>query len=129
MEKIMSIQEYQKLTDSDKSEIERLLFDVLKEEMENRFPFINVEKVDFNDYWKRLDEDAERWSRLSGFVLSNGKTYIRLPDFDDYIKNGDKDVSYSKTLYDIQENIFEFFRLPNAVMGATLAWGNDDYEY
>jgi len=36
-------------------------------------------------------------------------------------------VNYSKTLYDIQENVFEFFGLPNTVIGVIMAWGDEDY--
>ena len=123
----MPVEEYLKLTNSDKLEIERLLFETVKEEMENLFSFLTVEKIEFNNYWERLGEDAESWKELSGFVLSNGKTYIRLPNINDYMIGGDRDVNYSKTLYDIQENVFEFFGLPNTVMGAVLAWGDEDY--
>jgi hypothetical protein len=129
MGKIMSIQEYLKLTNSDKLEIERLLFETVKEEMENRFPFLTVEKIEFNDYWEKLDYDAERWKSLSGFVLSNGKSYLRLPDIREFMESEYKDSNFSKTLYDIQENVFDFFKLSNTVMGVVIAWGNDDYEY
>ena len=127
MSKIMSVQDYLKLTNSDKLEIERLLFETVKEEMENQFPFLTVEKIEFNNYWERLDEDAERWKELSGFVLSNGKTYLRLPGINDFMESDYRDVNYSKTLYDIQENVFEFFGLSNTVMGVELAWGNENY--
>lgn len=127
MSKIMSVQDYLKLTNSDKLEIERLLFETIKEEMENQFPFLTVEKIEFNNYWERLDEDAERWKELSGFVLSNGKTYLRLPGINDFMESDYRDVNYSKTLYDIQENVFEFFGLSNTVMGVELAWGKEDY--
>ena len=127
MSKIMSVQDYLKLTNSDKLEIERLLFETIKEEMENQFPFLTVEKIEFNNYWERLDEDAERWKELSGFVLSNGKTYLRLPGINDFMESDYRDVNYSKTLYDIQENVFEFFGLSNTVMGVELAWGNENY--
>jgi hypothetical protein len=123
----MSVQDYLKLTNSDKLEIERLLFETIKEEMENQFPFLTVEKIEFNNYWERLDEDAERWKELSGFVLSNGKTYLRLPGINDFMESDYRDVNYSKTLYDIQENVFEFFGLSNTVMGVELAWGKEDY--
>jgi hypothetical protein len=123
----MSVQDYLKLTNSDKLEIERLLFETIKEEMENQFPFLTVEKIEFNNYWERLDEDAERWKELSGFVLSNGKTYLRLPGINDFMESDYRDVNYSKTLYDIQENVFEFFGLSNTVMGVELAWGNENY--
>ena len=127
MSKIMPVQDYLKLTNSDKLEIERLLFETIKEEMENQFPFLTVEKIEFNNYWERLDEDAERWKELSGFVLSNGKTYLRLPGINDFMESDYRDVNYSKTLYDIQENVFEFFGLSNTVMGVELAWGNENY--
>ena len=127
MSKIMSVQDYLKLTNSDKLEIERLLFETIKEEMENQFPFLTVEKIEFNNYWERLDGDAERWKELSGFVLSNGKTYLRLPGINDFMESDYRDVNYSKTLYDIQENVFEFFGLSNTVMGVELAWGKEDY--
>ena len=127
MSKIMSVQDYLKLTNSDKLEIERLLFETIKEEMENQFPFLTVEKIEFNNYWERLDEDAERWKELSGFVLSNGKTYLRLPGINDFMESDYRDVNYSKTLYDIQENVFEFFGLSNTVMGVELDWGKEDY--
>jgi len=123
----MSIQEYLKLTNSDKLEIERLLFETVKEEMENRFPFLTVEKIEFNDYWEKLDYDAERWKSLSGFVLSNGKSYLRLPDIREFMESEYKDSNFSKTLYDIQENVFDFFKLSNTVMGVVIAWGNEDY--
>jgi len=123
----MPVQDYLKLTNSDKLEIERLLFETIKEEMENQFPFLTVEKIEFNNYWERLDEDAERWKELSGFVLSNGKTYLRLPGINDFMESDYRDVNYSKTLYDIQENVFEFFGLSNTVMGVELAWGNENY--
>ena len=127
MSKIMSVQDYLKLTNSDKLEIERLLFETIKEEMENQFPFLTVEKIEFNNYWEKLDYDAERWKELSGFVLSNGKTYLRLPGINDFMESDYRDVNYSKTLYDIQENVFEFFGLSNTVMGVELAWGKEDY--
>jgi hypothetical protein len=38
-----------------------------------------------------------------------------------------KDINFTKTLYDIQENVFEFFKLPNTVMGVVMAWGEEDY--
>ena len=129
MSKIMPVQDYLKLTNSDKLEIERLLFETVKEEMENQFSFLKIEKIEFNNYWERLDEDAERWQDLSGFIISRGKTYIRLPDINDYMMGKDRDVNYSKTLYDIQENVFEFFGLPNTVMGVVLAWGDEDYDF
>jgi hypothetical protein len=47
----------------------------------------------------------------------------------DFMGSNDANVNYSHTLYEIQENIFEFFRLPNTVMGATLAWGKDGEYY
>ena len=40
MSKIMPVQDYLKLTNSDKLEIERLLFETVKEEMENQFSFL-----------------------------------------------------------------------------------------
>lgn len=129
MSKIMPVQDYLKLTNSDKLEIERLLFETVKEEMENQFSFLKIEKIVFNNYWERLDEDAERWQDLSGFIISRGKTYIRLPDITSFMESGYKDINFTKTLYDIQENVFEFFGLPNTVMGVVLAWGNEDYDF
>lgn len=129
MKKLMSPEEYSKLTDSNKLEIERLFFETIKEEMENLFPFLKVEKIDFSNYWERVDEDAKRWKDLSGFVLSNGKTYIRLPEIDEFMESKYNHSNFSKTLYDIQESVFEFFRLSNSVMGVVLAWGNEDYDF
>jgi hypothetical protein len=129
MKKKMSVEEYSKLTNSNKLEIEKLLFETVKEEMENLFSFLTVEKIEFNNYWEQVADEATRWKELSGFVLSNGKTYIRLPDINDYMMGKDRDVNYSKTLYDIQENVFEFFGLSNTVMGAVLAWGDEDYDF
>jgi hypothetical protein len=127
MKKKMSVEEYSKLTNSNKLEIERLVFETVKEEMENLFSFLTVEKIEFNNYWEKVDNEAARWNEISTFVLANGRTYIRLPYINDYMISGDRDVNYSKALYDIQENIFEFFGLPNTVMGAALAWGDEDY--
>ena len=127
MSKIMSVQDYLKLTNSDKLEIERLLFETVKEEMENQFSFLKIEKIEFNNYWERLDEDAEHWQDLSGFIISRGKTYIRLPDITTFMDSEYKDINFTKTLYDIQENVFEFFGLPSTVMGVVLAWGEEDY--
>ena len=127
MSKVMSVQDYLKLTNSDKLEIERLLFETVKEEMENQFSFLKIEKIEFNNYWERLDEDAERWQDLSGFIISRGKTYIRLPDITTFMDSEYKDINFTKTLYDIQENVFEFFGLPSTVMGVVLAWGEEDY--
>jgi hypothetical protein len=127
MKKKMSVEEYSKLTNSNKLEIERLVFETVKEEMENLFSFLTVEKIEFNNYWEKVDNEAARWNEISGFVLANGRTYIRLPHINDYMISGVRDVNYSKALYDIQENIFEFFGLPNTVMGAALAWGDEDY--
>jgi hypothetical protein len=129
MKNKMSVEEYSKLTNSDKLEIERLLFETVKEEMENLFSFLTVEKIEFNDYWEKVDCEATRWKELSGFVLSGGNTYIRLPDINDYMRGEDKNVNYSSALYDIQENVFEFFRLPNTVLGAVLAFGDKDYYF
>ena len=129
MSKIMSVQDYLKLTNSDKLEIERLLFETVKEEMENQFSFLKIEKIEFNNYWERLDEDAEHWQDLSGFIISRGKTYIRLPDIRTFMDSEYKDINFTKTLYDIQENVFEFFGLPNTVMGVVMAWGNEDYDF
>ena len=129
MSKIMPVQDYLKLTNSDKLEIERLLFETVKEEMENQFSFLKIEKIVFNNYWERLDEDAERWKDLSGFIISRGKTYIRLPDIRTFMDSEYKDINFTKTLYDIQENVFEFFGLPNTVMGVVMAWGNEDYDF
>ena len=123
----MPVQDYLKLTNSDKLEIERLLFETVKEEMENQFSFLKVEKIEFNNYWERLDEDAEHWQDLSGFIISRGKTYIRLPDIRTFMDSEYKDINFTKTLYDIQENVFEFFGLPNTVMGVVMAWGEEDY--
>ena len=127
MSKVMPVQDYLKLTNSDKLEIERLLFETIKEEMENKFPFLSVEKVEFNNYWEKLDYDVARWKELSGFVLSNGKTFLRLPGINDFMESEYRNVNYTRTLYDIQENVFEFFGLSNTVMGAALAWGDEDY--
>ena len=127
MSKIIPVQDYLKLTNSDKLEIERLLFETVKEEMENQFSFLKIEKIEFNNYWERLDEDAERWQDLSGFIISRGKTYIRLPDIRTFMDSEYKDINFTKTLYDIQENVFEFFGLPSTVMGVVLAWGEEDY--
>ena len=123
----MPVQDYLKLTNSDKLEIERLLFETVKEEMENQFSFLKIEKIEFNNYWERLDEDAEHWQDLSGFIISRGKTYIRLPDIRTFMDSEYKDINFTKTLYDIQENVFEFFGLPSTVMGVVMAWGNEDY--
>ena len=127
MSKVMSVQDYLKLTNSEKLEIERLLFETVKEEMENQFSFLKIEKIEFNNYWERLDEDAEHWQDLSGFIISRGKTYIRLPDITTFMDSEYKDINFTKTLYDIQENVFEFFGLPSTVMGVVLAWGEEDY--
>ena len=129
MSKVMSVQDYLKLTNSNKLEIERLLFETVKEEMENQFSFLKIEKIEFNNYWERLDEDAEHWQDLSGFIISRGKTYIRLPDIRTFMDSEYKDINFTKTLYDIQENVFEFFGLPNTVMGVVMAWGNEDYDF
>ena len=129
MSKVMSVQDYLKLTNSDKLEIERLLFETVKEEMENQFSFLKIVKIEFNKYWERLDEDAERWQDLSGFIISRGKTYIRLPDITSFMESEYKDINFTKTLYDIQENVFEFFGLPNTVMGVVMAWGDEDYDF
>lgn len=127
MSKIMPVQDYLKLTNSDKLEIERLLFETVKEEMENVYSFLTVEKIEFNNYWQKLDYDAERWKELSGFALSDGKTYVRLPNIRDFMESEYNDINFTKTLYDIQENVFEFFGLPNTVMGVIMAWGDEDY--
>jgi hypothetical protein len=127
MSKIMPVQDYLKLTNSDKLEIERLLFETVKEEMENLFSFLTVEKIEFNNYWERLGEDAESWKELSGFVISRGKTYLRLPNIREFMESEYNDFNFTKTLYDIQENVFEFFGLPNTVMGVIMAWGDEDY--
>ena len=127
MSKIIPVQDYLKLTNSDKLEIERLLFETVKEEMENQFSFLKIEKIEFNNYWERLDEDAEHWQDLSGFIISRGKTYIRLPDIRTFMDSEYKDINFTKTLYDIQENVFEFFGLPSTVMGVVMAWGEEDY--
>jgi len=123
----MPVQDYLKLTNSDKLEIERLLFETVKEEMENLFSFLTVEKIEFNNYWERLNEDAESWKELSGFVISRGKTYLRLPNIREFMESEYNDINFTKTLYDIQENVFEFFGLPNTVMGVIMAWGDEDY--
>lgn len=127
MSKIMPVQDYLKLTNSDKLEIERLLFETVKEEMENLYSFLTVEKIEFNNYWERLDEDAGSWKELSGFVISRGKTYLRLPNIREFMESEYNDINFTKTLYDIQENVFEFFGLPNTVMGVIMAWGDEDY--
>lgn len=128
--KKMSIEKYKTLTDYDKKEIEKLFFETLKEEVENLFPFLKVEKVDFGNYWEQVDEESNRWKELSGFVMSNGKTFIRLPDVSDFINSGQSKIEYSSTIYEAQSNIFEFFGLPNTVIGITLAWGdNGDYDW
>ena len=123
----MPVQDYLKLTNSDKLEIERLLFETVKEEMENVYSFLTVEKIEFNNYWQKLDYDAERWKELSGFALSDGKTYVRLPNIRDFMESEYNNINFTKTLYDIQENVFEFFGLPNTVMGVIMAWGDEDY--
>ena len=127
MSKIMPVQDYLKLTNSDKLEIERLLFETVNEEMENLYSFLTVEKIEFNNYWERLGEDAESWKELSGFVISRGKTYLRLPNIREFMESEYNDINFTKTLYDIQENVFEFFGLPNTVMGVIMAWGDEDY--
>jgi len=127
MSKIMPVQDYLKLTNSDKLEIERLLFETVKEEMENLYFFLTVEKIEFNNYWERLGEDAESWKELSGFVISRGKTYLRLPNISEFMESEYNNINFTKTLYDIQENVFEFFGLPNTVMGVIMAWGDEDY--
>jgi hypothetical protein len=127
MSKIMPVQDYLKLTNSDKLEIEKLLFETVKEEMENLYSFLTVEKIEFNNYWERLDEDAGSWKELSGFVISRGKTYLRLPNIREFMESEYNDVNFTKTLYDIQENVFEFFGLSNTVMGVIMAWGEEDY--
>jgi hypothetical protein len=126
MKKMMSVDEYRKLTDSDKSEIERLMFETLKEEIEKLFPFLKIERIDLSDYWEKVDEEATRWKELSGFVLSNGKTYVRLPEHR-MMTPEQYGASYSEPIYQTIENIFEFFKLPNSVLGVTLAWGDEDY--
>lgn len=123
----MPVQDYLKLTNSDKLEIERLLFETVKEEMENLYSFLTVEKIEFNNYWERLGEDAESWKELSGFVISRGKTYLRLPNIREFMESEYNDINFTKTLYDIQENVFEFFGLSNTVMGVIMAWGDEDY--
>jgi len=123
----MPVQDYLKLTNSDKLEIERLLFETVKEEMENLFSFLTVEKIEFNNYWEKLDEDAESWKELSGFVISRGKTYLRLPDIREFMESEYNNINFTKTLYDIQENVFEFFGLSNTVMDVIMAWGDEDY--
>ena len=123
----MPVQDYLKLTNSDKLEIERLLFETVKEEMENLYSFLTVEKIEFNNYWERLGEDAESWKELSGFVISRGKTYLRLPNISEFMESEYNNINFTKTLYDIQENVFEFFGLPNTVMGVIMAWGDEDY--
>jgi hypothetical protein len=127
MSKIMPVQDYLKLTNSDKLEIERLLFETVKEEMENLFSFLTVEKIEFNNYWEKLDENVESWKELSGFVISRGKTYLRLPDIREFMESEYNNINFTKTLYDIQENVFEFFGLSNTVMGVIMAWGDEDY--
>ena len=127
MSKIMSVKDYLELTDSDKLKIENLVFETIKEEMEKLFPFLTVEKVQFNNYWERLDENVESWKELSGFVISRGKTYLRLPNISEFMESEYNNINFTKTLYDIQENVFEFFGLPNTVMGVIMAWGDEDY--
>jgi hypothetical protein len=127
MSKIMPVQDYLKLTNSDKLEIERLLFETVKEEMENLYSFLTVEKIEFNNYWEKLDENAESWKEVSGFVISRGKTYLRLPNIREFMESEYNNINFTKTLYDIQENVFEFFGLPNTVMGVIMAWGEEDY--
>jgi DNA mismatch repair ATPase MutL len=127
MSKIMPVQDYLKLTNSDKLEIERLLFETVKEEMENLYSFLTVEKIEFNNYWERLDENVESWKELSGFVISRGKTYLRLPNISEFMESEYNNINFTKTLYDIQENVFEFFGLSNTVMGVIMAWGDEDY--
>jgi DNA mismatch repair ATPase MutL len=127
MSKIMPVQDYLKLTNSDKLEIERLLFETVKEEMENLFSFLTVEKIEFNNYWEKLDENVESWKELSGFVISRGKTYLRLPNISEFMESEYNNINFTKTLYDIQENVFEFFGLSNTVMGVIMAWGEEDY--
>lgn len=128
MMKRISVEKYKTLTDSEKKEIEKLFFETLKEEVENIFPFLKIEKVDFGNYWEQVDEESNRWKELSGFVMSNGKTFIRLPDVSDFIDSGQSKIEYSSTIYEAQSNIFEFFGLPNTVIGITLAWGDEgDY--
>lgn len=130
MMKRISVEKYKTLTDSEKKEIEKLFFETLKEEVENIFPFLKIEKVDFGNYWEQVDEESNRWKELSGFVMSNGKTFIRLPDVSDFIDSGQSKIEYSSTIYEAQSNIFEFFGLPNTVIGITLAWGdNGDYDW
>jgi len=123
----MPVQDYLKLTNSDKLEIERLLFETVKEEMENLYSFLTVEKIEFNNYWERLDENVESWKELSGFVISRGKTYLRLPNISEFMESEYNNINFTKTLYDIQENVFEFFGLSNTVMGVIMAWGDEDY--
>ncbi len=123
----MPVQDYLKLTNSDKLEIERLLFETVKEEMENLYSFLTVEKIEFNNYWERLDENVESWKELSGFVISRGKTYLRLPNISEFMESEYNNINFTKTLYDIQENVFEFFGLSNTVMGVIMAWGEEDY--
>ena len=123
----MPVQDYLKLTNSDKLEIERLLFETVKEEMENLYSFLTVEKIEFNNYWERLDENVESWKELSGFVISRGKTYLRLPNIREFMESEYNNINFTKTLYDIQENVFEFFGLSNTVMGVIMAWGDEDY--
>ena len=123
----MPVQDYLKLTNSDKLEIERLLFETVKEEMENLFSFLTVEKIEFNNYWEKLDENVESWKELSGFVISRGKTYLRLPNISEFMESEYNNINFTKTLYDIQENVFEFFGLSNTVMGVIMAWGDEDY--
>ena len=123
----MPVQDYLKLTNSDKLEIERLLFETVKEEMENLFSFLTVEKIEFNNYWEKLDENVESWKELSGFVISRGKTYLRLPNISEFMESEYNNINFTKTLYDIQENVFEFFGLSNTVMGVIMAWGEEDY--
>ena len=103
------------------------LFETVKEEMENLYFFLTVEKIEFNNYWERLDENVESWKELSGFVISRGKTYLRLPNISEFMESEYNNINFTKTLYDIQENVFEFFGLSNTVMGVIMAWGEEDY--
>lgn len=134
MSKLMSAQEYHSITKSDKLEIESYFFGALKEHVEELFPFLTIEKIEFTDYWDKVEQDIIFYDRLtksslSSFVLSDAKTFIRLPSVTNYIEEGYGNINFSDKLYGIQKELFGFFRLPNSVMGAKLAWGDEDYTY
>lgn len=134
MGKLMSAQEYHSMTKSDKLEIESYFFGALKEDVEELFPFLTIEKIEFTDYWDKVEQDiilhdSLTKTSLSSFVMSDGKTFIRLPSVRSYIEGGYGNINFSEELYRIQYELFRFFRLPSSVMGAKLAWGDEDYTY